>query len=114
MAGTGDRLCELRNQGERTKGGARAPCSPAGRDDVKKGNAFWLGGGGQELYIYADPTTEIDLSEVAVGDTYRVNGPVVVWNGLMEVKPRFEGDLAEDPPVDTEGANWSGVKRLFR
>ena len=32
-----------------------------------------------------------------VGDEYLVKSPVVTFNGLIELKPRMQSDLVEDP-----------------
>jgi hypothetical protein len=68
----------------------------------KEGSQFTLGTGGEEdLIVYIDSTTGIDLGAVQVGDEYQVISPVVVFNGLIELKPRFQADLIEDPTGDT-------------
>ncbi len=53
------------------------------------------------LLVYIDGDTGIDLGAVAIGDEYAVSGPVVTYNGLIEMKPRRQGDLVEDPTGDT-------------
>jgi hypothetical protein len=70
---------------------------------------------GENLYVYIDSDTGIDLGAVDVGDTYLVLGPVVVFNGLIELKPRFQSDLVEDPDVvGVEAATFTEVRNLFR
>lgn len=53
------------------------------------------------LVVYIDSTTGINLGAVDVGDEYEVTSPVVVFNGLIELKPRYQSDLVEDPTGDT-------------
>ncbi len=68
----------------------------------KEGSQFTLGTGGDEdLIVYIDSDTGIDLGAVAVGDEYLVKSPVVNFNGLIELKPRMQSDLIEDPTGDT-------------
>ena len=68
----------------------------------KEGSQFTLGTGGEEdLIVYIDSDTGIDLGAVAVGDEYLVKSPVVNFNGLIELKPRMQSDLVEDPTGDT-------------
>lgn len=76
-------------------------------------NRFELTAGDSLLVCYVDSDTGIDLGEVHVGDTYQVFSPTVVYNGLIELKPRKQGDLIENPGGDTmpviDGincANW--------
>jgi len=69
----------------------------------KDGNSeFTLEADGEEdLIIYIDSDTGIDIGAVDVGDEYLVKSPVVVYNGLIELKPRMQSDLVEDPGGDT-------------
>ncbi len=53
------------------------------------------------LLVYIDSDTGINIGAVAIGDEYAISGPVVVYNGLIEMKPRRQGDLVEDPTGDT-------------
>ncbi len=77
------------------------------------GSTFELTAGDSLLVCYVDSDTGIDLSDVNVGDTYQVTSPCVVYNGLIELKPRRQGDLVENPTGDTvpvidqiNCANW--------
>jgi hypothetical protein len=68
----------------------------------KAADEFTLATGGEEdLLIFIDGDTGINIGAVDVGDEYLVRGPVVNFNGLIEVKPRFQADLVEDPTGDT-------------
>jgi hypothetical protein len=58
-------------------------------------------GGAEDLVVYIDETTQIDWSAVAEGDEYKVISPVVKYNALIELKPRYQSDLIEDPMGDT-------------
>jgi len=77
------------------------------------GNEFGMmdsGGGSDTLLVYVDSDTGIDMSGVNVGDEYKVLGPVVNFNGLIELKPRRQTDLIADPTLPVIGdlnlANW--------
>jgi hypothetical protein len=74
---------------------------------------FFFTDGTDTLMVYIDSTTGIDLGAVAVGDVYQVVSPVVVYNTTIELKPRFQSDLVENPEGDTlpiisnvNCANW--------
>ncbi len=68
----------------------------------KSGSQFEMATVGEDtLVVYIDSTTGIDLGAVNVGDEYQVLSPVVVFNGLIELKPRYQSDLIEDPSGDT-------------
>ncbi len=77
------------------------------------GNNFELVAGDSLLFCYIDSDTQINLGDVQVGDIYQVKSPCVVYNGLIELKPRRQGDLVENPTGDTvpvidniNCANW--------
>lgn len=59
------------------------------------------GGGLDTLICYVDSDTHIDLGQMDVGDTYLVKSPVTNFNGLLELKPRMQSDLVENPGGDT-------------
>ncbi len=58
---------------------------------------FFMTDGNSELLIYIDSTTGIDLGAVDVGDLYQVVAPVVNYNTTIQLKPRFQADLVENP-----------------
>ncbi len=69
--------------------------------------------GDSTLVCYIDSDTGINIGDVNVGDLYQVLSPCVVYNGLIELKPRKQGDLIENPGGDTvpvideiNCANW--------
>ncbi|MBU8869549.1 MAG: hypothetical protein KOO60_01625 [Gemmatimonadales bacterium] len=64
-------------------------------------SGFDLAGPDSLLTIYIDTDTGITLGDVANGDLYQVKGPLVNYNGLIEIKPRNQADLVEDPGGDT-------------
>jgi|GEM_PF-1236663 len=71
---------------------------------------------GDTVLVYIDSTTGIDISAVDVGDTYAVTSPVTVDYGLIEMKPRVQGDLVENPGGDTlpvisnvNSNNWTPI-----
>ncbi len=71
---------------------------------VVNSSNFYLDGdieGVGGIQVYIDSTTGIDLGAVAVGDEYMVTAPCVVYNGEIELKPRYQADLVEDPSGDT-------------
>ncbi len=77
------------------------------------GSTFELVAGDSTLVCYVDSDTGIDLGEVQAGDLYQVKSPSVCYNGLIELKPRRQSDLTENPGGDTvpvieniNCANW--------
>ncbi len=62
---------------------------------------FWINTGTDTLEVFVDSDTDIDLTAVEVGDLYKISGPYIVYNGTLEMKPRFQGDLVENPLGDT-------------
>jgi hypothetical protein len=69
--------------------------------EINSSSTFTITDGVNDLLVYRDSTTGIDLSAVDVGDTYQVTSPIVTYNGLIEMKPRFQTDLVENPGGDT-------------
>lgn len=55
----------------------------------------------EDLYVYIDSDTGIDISGVDVGDEYLVKSPVANFNGSIQLKPRMQSDLIENPSGDT-------------
>ncbi len=68
---------------------------------VDGNSKFYMFDGTDTIQVYIDDTTGINLGAVAVGDIYGVSSPCVVYNGEIELKPRVQGDLVEDPSGDT-------------
>lgn len=62
---------------------------------------FFIADGPDTLQVFIDIDTGIDLSGVQVGDLYRITAPVVNFNTIIELKPRRQGDLVENPGGDT-------------
>ncbi len=62
---------------------------------------FWIADGPDTIQVYIDVDTGIDVSAVAVGDLYQITSPVVNFNGEIELKPRRQSDLVENPGGDT-------------
>ncbi len=80
---------------------------------TKSYNNFTITDFTDTLEVYIDSDTGIDLGAVDVGDVYQVDGPCVVYNGTIELKPRRQSDLVENPGGDTlpviqdvDAANW--------
>ncbi len=70
--------------------------------DINGGSdSFEIATGTDTLLVFVDSDTGADLSAIAVGDLYSVSGPLVNFNGLLEMKPRFQADLVENPGGDT-------------
>jgi len=74
---------------------------------------FELIAGDSTLVVYIDSDTGINLGDVQDGDLYQVKSPSVNYNGLIELKPRRQSDLTENPGGDTvpviesiNCANW--------
>jgi len=68
----------------------------------KASNNFDIATVGEDtLFVYIDSDTQINLGAVDVGDEYQVTSPVVVFNGGIQLKPRMQSDLVEDPTGDT-------------
>lgn len=82
----------------------------------RKGTSnFYLysGSGTDSIQVYIDSDTGITLGAVDNGDLYQVFSPCVVYNGEIELKPRRQSDLVENPlgdpvPVidDVVCTNW--------
>lgn len=58
---------------------------------------FSLASGADTLAVFIDSTTGINTSALQAGDEYQVTGPIVNFSGLLELKPRFQNDLIENP-----------------
>jgi len=80
----------------------------------KSGGTFHIADAGDTLICYVDSDTGIDMGAMAIGDEYSVAGPAVIFNDatpgvIIEIKPRRQSDLVEDPSGDTvpvvEGVN---------
>jgi len=67
----------------------------------KGSNNFYLYVATDTIQVYIDSDTGIDLGAVDEGDSYRVISPCVVYNTELELKPRKQSDLIEDPGGDT-------------
>ena len=52
---------------------------------------------GDTATVFIDRTTGIETGAVNPGDQYRVIGPISVFNATLQVKPRFQIDLIENP-----------------
>ena len=64
---------------------------------------------GDTLVVYIDGSTLIDDADVSVGDIYRITSPVVKYNELIELKPRMQSDLLEEPGphiYDFDCSSW--------
>lgn len=61
-----------------------------------------------EIVVYADPDTDVNLSEINIGESWGVAGPAMNFCGEIRMSPRFQSDLmlhpvgVEDLPVPTE------------
>jgi hypothetical protein len=80
----------------------------------KGSNNFYITDGDSTIQVYIDSDTGANIGAVDVGDEYAVTGPIVVYNGEIELKPRRQGDLVEDPTGDTvpvvenvNAVNWT-------
>lgn len=64
-----------------------------------------VNGTGDTLAVFIDGTTGIDDTSINDGDLYEITSPMVNFNGLLELKPRFQADLVENPgdPFPTVG-----------
>ncbi len=74
---------------------------------------FFMTDGTDTVLVYIDSTTGISLGAVTAGDVYKVISPCVVYNTIIELKPRFQTDLVENPLGDTvpvisniDSSNW--------
>lgn len=67
----------------------------------KASSSFNITDGDSTILVYIDGDTGINLGAVDVGDEYAVTSPCITYNGLIELKPRRQGDLVEDPAGDT-------------
>ncbi len=66
-------------------------------------------GAGDSIIVYIDYDTGIDLTGIAVGDYLAVKSPCVMYNGLVELKPRKQSDIITPFPVieSVAAANWT-------
>ena len=58
---------------------------------------FSIAAGGDTLIIFVSKNTGIDVGGVAVGEPYQIDGACVKYNALVELKPRSQTDLVENP-----------------
>ena len=58
---------------------------------------FTMTAGGDTLIVFIDKDTAIDVGAVAVGDPYQIDAVCVKYNALVELKPRSQTDLVENP-----------------
>lgn len=65
------------------------------------GGDIFIYDGADTLQVYVDSDTGINLGAVAPGDLYQISGPIVNFNKLIEMKPRRQSDLVENPGGDT-------------
>lgn len=77
-----------------------------GTVSFKSGGTFHLTTPTDTLICYVDSDTGIDLGAMQVGDEYSAAGPAVIYNDptlgvIIEIKPRRQSDLVEDPTGDT-------------
>ncbi len=74
---------------------------------------FLHDGAGDTVIVFIDTDTGIDTSALALGDYYRISSPCVMFNGTVELKPRKQADLVENPanPAPTidnvNSTNWA-------
>lgn len=52
---------------------------------------------GDTATVFIDRTTGITTGAIDAGDEYRIIGPVSIFNANLQVKPRFQTDLIENP-----------------
>ncbi|MEN8007756.1 MAG: FlgD immunoglobulin-like domain containing protein [Candidatus Krumholzibacteriota bacterium] len=79
------------------------------------GNEFFVSDAiGDTIKVYIDSTTGIDITAVAVDDLYAITSPITTDLGEIEMKPRFQSDLVENPGGDTlpvitavDSDNWT-------
>jgi len=64
---------------------------------VNAAATFRIVSGTDSLEVFVDNDTGIDTAAVDEGDTYKVISPMVNFNGLLELKPRKQADLIENP-----------------
>lgn len=76
-------------------------------------NSLFLAEGPDTILVYIDADTGIDVSAVQVGDWYEIQAPVVVFNGLIELKPRRQSDLIGHPVIPVATAAWGELKAQY-
>jgi len=60
-------------------------------------------------------TTGIDINAVVVGRSYEVTSPLITYNALIELKPRFQWNILEvENPIAAAEFSWGTVKSLYR
>ena len=82
--------------------------------EVAPGNFKVFDASGDTILVYIDSTTGIDIPAVDIGDLYAISSPVTSDYGIIEMKPRFQSDLVENPGGDTlpiissvDSDNWT-------
>ena len=76
---------------------------------IDGGNFYIEGDPGDIIQVYIDFDTGISIADVDLGDEYKVVSPCVLFDldpledppPEVELKPRYQGDLVEDPYGDT-------------
>jgi len=63
----------------------------------KETDHFFLTENGFTVQVDIDPDTGVDISEVDVGDLYKVLSPCFMRYGVVVLSPRIQSDLIEDP-----------------
>lgn len=58
---------------------------------------FSITAGGDTLIIFVSKNTGIDVGLVSIGDPYQIDGACVKYYKLVELKPRSQTDLVENP-----------------
>ncbi len=74
--------------------GVESPPWPVGSG---QGTVGLTDASGDTLIVFVDRTTAIDASSMGNGDLFQITGIVSPYNGLIELKPRFQTDLVKNP-----------------
>ncbi len=71
--------------------------APPWPNNTGQGSVGLTDASGDTLIVFVDRTTGIDASSMGNGDLFQITGMFSPYNGLIELKPRFQTDLVKNP-----------------
>ncbi len=74
--------------------GVEAPPFPGGN---AQGSFGLTDASGDTIPVFIDRTTGIDVTRIQSGDTFQITAPVSLFGGTIQLKPRMDSDLVENP-----------------
>ncbi len=70
---------------------------PWGGGTFQQGTVGLTDVSGDTLIVFVDGTTGIDATSMGNGDHFQITGILSPFNGLIELKPRYQTDLVKNP-----------------